>query len=86
MRTRIIKTGLIRQGVEEIIELQDDGYRIRASWVQGAPDSHKNEDTAILWAEYKQCDMPYIGDLVADILMGERDSTLLPNQEEISTE
>lgn len=48
------------------IILKDDGYRIRALIVP------EDSEAWILWAEYKHCNLPFIGFAVADILMEEK--------------
>lgn len=69
MRTRDIKTGRVNEGVEELLRIHDDGYRITATWLQGAPQTNNGEK--VLWAEYKHCDDAYIGGRVADLLFKE---------------
>lgn len=68
MRTREFKTGRVVGDEEEIILLRDDDYRIWVSWISGKPSGVEDGDE-ILWAEYKHCDMPYVGYLVAELLM-----------------
>lgn len=67
-RTRDFTTGLTRNGEPEILQLQDDGYRIWVVWLSGRPDSVA-EGEQILWAEYKHCDLPHIGAAISDLLM-----------------
>lgn len=74
MRTRDFETGVIREGVKEIIRLHNDGYRIYFSWVQGAPLNCPTE--LELWAEYKHCDIPAISDSIVNLLMVEGSPTI----------
>ena len=49
--------------------LRDDGYRIEAQFIEPVPVNAPPKDEWVLWAEYKHCDFPAIGDAVADFLM-----------------
>ena len=52
------------RGLEMI--LRDDGYRIHFQWT--SPQSELRGEWE-LWAEYKHCDQPRAGRLIADLLM-----------------
>ncbi len=68
--TRLLKTGIVREGTEEILMLRDDGYRIWVNWYQGKPNG-EDYDGEHLWAEYKQCDFPRFSKLITDLLMND---------------
>lgn len=68
MRTRDITTGRSVNEEPEVIQLQDDGYRIYVAWLSGRP-VNVEADEVILWAEYKHCDMPRLGNDLANLLM-----------------
>ncbi len=76
-RTRNVTTGRTINGLAEVIQLRDDGYRIRVRWISGRPDNVEDDDQDFVWAEYKQCNFPGIGYLVADLLFP-ADSTVIP--------
>ena len=69
-RARDYTTGKIRDhsGEGEIIRFIDDGYRIYATWVSGAPDNLK-PGQCLRVAEYKHCNMPSLASAFADALM-----------------
>lgn len=74
MRIKQVFTGHTVNGVPQIIELQDDGYRIRFRWVTGIPNGMDKEsdfdpEATWVWAEYKHCDWPGAASFIADLLM-----------------
>jgi hypothetical protein len=73
--TRLLKTGIVCEGVEEILILRDDGYRIWVSWRQGKPVGEDYEGEH-LWAEYKQCNFPHFSKPITDLLMNDLESQL----------
>lgn len=54
------------------IRLRDDGYRIHFQLLDAGILYAQNVDPNewILWAEYKQCDLPGPARRIADVLMG----------------
>jgi hypothetical protein len=58
--------------VIETIVLQDDGYRIYFRLIASSASPTKVRDYGadwILWADYKQCDLPGYGSVISDFLM-----------------
>jgi hypothetical protein len=55
----------MRDGVPEIIEYRDDGYRIYAKWISGSPRNvAPGEEIHVM--EYKHCDIGRLAEVMLD--------------------
>lgn len=73
-RTKRVTTGLVREGVPEVIEYRDDGYRIYAKWITGRPfNVAPTEEIHV--CDYKYCDIGRVADVLFNDFFRSSDPT-----------